>query len=311
MLRSRILLAVAALIGLVLPALAQTPVSPTKPWTQIGDANGNALGTSVNPIFVSGGGGGGGGAVTIADGSDTAEGATSASAYTDTTGSAAGTLTALNKGQFVKAEAIRTLLAAPLGTIGSARPAQGVLMLGSDGTNSRALAVNTSGNAIIDLTSNNAPMADGGGNNLTFVPLTGARYWPVYNTVFNGTSWDRMRGDTVGVYVKEQARSSYFAESTAALAANGTYQGGTRDAGVTPSPWSSFNCVFRSDVAGTGFIQISPDGTTWTTIVQQNIVAQTGLVLSQRVISRYSRCFEQNSTSAQTSNFVASSFTAN
>lgn len=67
----------------------------------ISDASGNVLGTAANPLQISGGGGGGGGgAVTIADGADVAEGATTATAYTDNTGAAAGTVVGLLKGLF-------------------------------------------------------------------------------------------------------------------------------------------------------------------------------------------------------------------
>jgi len=65
------------------------------------DDDGNYLGSAANPLQIAGGGGGGGGgAVTIADGADVAEGATTAAAYTDTTGAAAGTVVGLLKGLY-------------------------------------------------------------------------------------------------------------------------------------------------------------------------------------------------------------------
>lgn len=56
---------------------------------------------STGALAVTGGGGGGGGAVTIADGADVAEGATTATAYVDGTGAAAGTVVGLLKGLYV------------------------------------------------------------------------------------------------------------------------------------------------------------------------------------------------------------------
>src|SRR5262249_41669914 len=71
--------------------------------------------------YSSGGGGGGGGAVTVADGADVAEGATTATAYADGTGAAAGTVVGLLKGAFVKLAAILGVLPATRGQSNKAR----------------------------------------------------------------------------------------------------------------------------------------------------------------------------------------------
>lgn len=83
---------------------------PSVKWT---DAAGLALGTSGNPIFVSMSAGGG--AVTIADGADVAEGATSATAYSSSSGSAAGTVVGILKGLYVGLIAMSAKLPASLG----------------------------------------------------------------------------------------------------------------------------------------------------------------------------------------------------
>lgn len=57
----------------------------------------------------------GGSATTIADGADVAEGATAATAYSDSTGAAAGTVVGLNKGQYVLTAALSAKLPASLG----------------------------------------------------------------------------------------------------------------------------------------------------------------------------------------------------
>lgn len=70
-----------------------------------------ALDTAGAPVA----GGGGGGASTIADGADVAEGATTATSYSDATGGAAGTVVALNKGQYVLTAAMSAKLPSSVG----------------------------------------------------------------------------------------------------------------------------------------------------------------------------------------------------
>lgn len=88
-------------------------------------------GTAGSPLYVTVAAGGGG-AVTIADGADVAEGATSATVYSDVTGAAAGTVVALGKGNYVLTAALSAKLPASLGI----KTAAGSLSvaLASDGT---------------------------------------------------------------------------------------------------------------------------------------------------------------------------------
>lgn len=82
------------------PAVVDVDINAANPNDNI--TVGKALGVWVL------GGGSGGGAATIADGADIAEGATTAPAYTDTTGAAAGTVIGLLKGWFTKFSATFT-----------------------------------------------------------------------------------------------------------------------------------------------------------------------------------------------------------
>ena len=92
---------------------AATPTSTVIPAVVVTDEAGNLLGTAANPLIVNSPSGGE--AVTIADGADVAEGATNATAYTDATGAAAGTLVGLNKGKYVLTAAMSAKLPASLG----------------------------------------------------------------------------------------------------------------------------------------------------------------------------------------------------
>lgn len=169
------------------------------------DDDGNYLGSAANPINVSGaGGGGGGGAVTIADGADIAEGATTATAYTDRTGAAAGTVVSLLKGLF--ANGITGNVATATADSGNPIKIGGVfntsfpaLTAGQRGD----LQVNPTG-ALNVATILQTAAADGL-NNATYGLLVrrdsnSGGALGVYASVFNGTSWDRQRGDTNGTF---------------------------------------------------------------------------------------------------------------
>lgn len=80
----------------------------------VDDGLGTILGTAANPLSVTVAAGGGG-AVTIADGADVAEGATTATSYSDATGASAGTLVALGKGNYVLTAAMSAKLPLSLG----------------------------------------------------------------------------------------------------------------------------------------------------------------------------------------------------
>ena len=79
------------------------------------------------------------------------------------------------------------------------------------------------------------------------------------NVVFNGTTWDRQRGNTVGTFISSLQN---FAETATPLAAAGTITGVTRAVG-TESRFSFFVADAFADQAGTLFLERSTNGTTW------------------------------------------------
>lgn len=90
------------------------------------------------------------------------------------------------------------LLDDSVGTLGAAAPSKGLLAAGSDGTNARALKTDANGELQVDVLSlpavdtelpSAAALADGASNPTT--PTVGSA-----NLLYNGTSWDRARGDT-------------------------------------------------------------------------------------------------------------------
>lgn len=172
----------------------------------ISDAAGQPLGTAANPLQIAGGtgGGGSGGAVTIADGADVAEGATTAAAYTDRTAAANGTVISLLKGLF---SGIVGNVAS--GTTDAGNP---VKIGGVSNTGTPTVLANGS-RGDLWMSANGAAVIAGlqvtGGDaavNTNLVSIVGTqaagsqRLLTVANSYFNGTTWDRVRGDTNGAY---------------------------------------------------------------------------------------------------------------
>lgn len=99
-----------------------------------------------------------------------------------------------------------------------------------------------------------------------------------YNEVFNGTTWDRQRGDTSGSWVSS---SQYSTESTTALAANATVNGNPRaGGGVAGGVGSRFGYftgqVYVNAAGGTLYVDMSVDGAvTWKQVGSQASVANT------------------------------------
>lgn len=187
----------------------------------ISDSAGNVLGTATNPLQISGGGGGsGGGPATIADGADVAEGATTATAYTDRTGAANGTVVSLLKGLFTG-----FVGNVASGTADSGNP---VKIGGVSNTGTPTVLTNGS-RGDLWMSANGAVVVAGlqisGGDaapNTNLVSIVGTqaagsqRLLTVANSVFNGTTWDRARGDTNGSYAVSKG-SGTFATAQAAV----------------------------------------------------------------------------------------------
>lgn len=146
---------------------------------------------------------------------------------------------------------------------GAASTADPVQVAGNDGTNVRAIKTDTSGNAAVV-----GPIADGGstvgiqpviiggqasGNlvrqfglldTLTDASATGGRSLAAGLSLFNGTTWDRMRGSTLGAYVQGAIAQAGNVTSVNPLLIGG--RSGTAGVALT--------------VSSSGFLQL--DGTT-------------------------------------------------
>ena len=144
--------------------------------------------------------GGGGGAVTIADGADVAEGATTAAAYTDQTGSASGTVVGLLKGLYTALKGVVSVSGnvAPGGASAGGNPVQ---VAGTDGTNVRTIRTDNTGRATVRIVDGNGTDITSGiaGNDAVTAAVSSLSV-SGFSRVFNGSTWDRARGDATGTY---------------------------------------------------------------------------------------------------------------
>lgn len=172
--------------------------------------------SAVNPLpvrlsdgaaFYTAGGGAGGGAATIADGADVAQGATTDAVWVS---GGNGSLIALSKYEATKLEQIRVLLAASLTTDVSDRAAR---LLGHVTVDSASLAVTgTFFQATQPVSAAALPLPAGASTEATLAALSAkfpaaaaladafanpsVTHHATENMLFNGTTWDRARGDT-------------------------------------------------------------------------------------------------------------------
>lgn len=106
----------------------------------------------------------------------------------------------------------------------------------------------------------------------------------------------------------------FWNESTASLAGSATFTGTTRDIGATSGSngyYVSFNAFARADQAGTIRIEGSNNKTTWYAVTGDTaMAANTPVILSVPVMTRYHRVVVVNGATAQTSFFCNSSYTA-
>lgn len=197
------------------------------------------------------GGGSGSLPVTIADGADVAEGATTATAYSDATGAAAGTVVGLLKGNYVTSAAFSAKLPASLGAktgatslsvvaasdgfnvVATGKEAAGVAVasnpvgIGGKATSSGTpgaqpdgsrvdAAYSQNGWAIISGLNSNG--GDGQSNSITIIGNTGntGRLLGAQGHYYNGTSVDRVRGDVNGMVVQSGLSATFWNYAAAA-----------------------------------------------------------------------------------------------
>ena len=122
-----------------------------------------------------------------------------------------------------------------------------------------------------------------------------------YNSLFNGTTWDRARGNTAGSFVE---RTAFFAETATALAAAATLTGATRDntgvAGGVGTRYKNFVAEVFTDQAGTLYIDKSTDGITWRQAATAAVTGGVNAQLSVIMTVRYYRMRYVNGATTQT-----------
>lgn len=108
--------------------------------------------------------------------------------------------------------------------------------------------------------------------------------------------------------------SIFYNESTSAQAANATLTGTARDVGAAAGSvhkYSAFNASVFADKAGTIRLECSNDNTTWRqTSPDTPVAANTPVILSVPIMTRYYRAVFVNGAAANTVFMLNTSFTA-
>lgn len=106
----------------------------------------------------------------------------------------------------------------------------------------------------------------------------------------------------------------FYNESVVAQAASATVTGTSRDVGVAAAAvhrYSAFNASAFADQAGTLRIEVSNDNTTWRRITADTAVAaNTAVILSVPIMTRYHRAVYVNGATAQGAFMLNTSYTA-
>lgn len=257
------------------------------------------------------GGGSSGGAVTIADGADVAEGATTAAAYTDQTGAASGTVVGLLKGLYTAVKGIVTSGGTYTTTLPTLTNGQrSTLQLDGNGrlivkiADSR-FARSGFANGYNQFSSFNL-FADDGGSGPLNVAVT-------YQDPATGNGFTA-RGDTSGLFL---GATQFWTESSTGLAASATLNGTLRvnggTAGGVGSRFSFFVAEAFSDVAGgTLFIDKTVDGgTTYRQVGSIALVANTSVSLKVPLSAAGYRTRVVNGATPQGAALVTSAFSLN
>lgn len=108
-------------------------------------------------------------------------------------------------------------------------------------------------------------------------------------------------------------KSMFWNDTTTALGSSATFTGTARDVGVAAAAvhgLNYFNGFFLADQAGTASLEGSNDNSTWYSLsAPQSLAANTPLMLSVPITTRYHRTKLVNGATAQGSCKVNSSFT--
>lgn len=127
---------------------------------------------------------------------------------------------------------------------------------------------------------------------------------------FNGTTWDRARGDASGSYV---AGAAFWTESTTAQTGNATVNGALRSNGGTAagvgSRYNAFVAEAYADQAGTLYVDKTTDGgTTWRQVSSAAVAAGATAQIKVPISAASYRARYVNGASAQGAFLLTSSF---
>ncbi len=133
--------------------------------------------------------------------------------------------------------------------------------------------------------------------------------------VFNGASWDRMRGDTSGTYTVEKNRATFYTTAPSqTLAAAAVFTGPTRDIGAAPGApcaYARYGVFINASQAGTLTVQGSDDNfATSFVAATQAVAAGTPVDIAIPARARYYRTVFTNGATAQTAIVVKDGFSA-
>lgn len=117
-----------------------------------------------------------------------------------------------------------------------------------------------------------------------------------------------------GSLVAASADNIFYNDSSTAQAASATLTGSSRDVGAAASAnhrYSAFNVMAFADQAGTLRIEVSNDNSTWRRATADTAVAaNTPVIMSIPVMTRYHRAVYVNGATAQGAFMLNTSFTA-
>lgn len=135
------------------------------------------------------------------------------------------------------------------------------------------------------------------------------------NVAQSGT-WTVQPGNAANTtpWLTASADNVFFNDTTTAQAISATFTGVSRDVGMAAASghrYSAFNAQAFADQAGTLRIEVSNDNTTWRPITADvAVAANTPVILSVPVMTRYHRAVFVNGAVAQAAFMLNTSFTA-
>lgn len=175
------------------------------------------------------------------------------------------------------------------------------------------LQLDTNGNLEVTLfNSGNIPNLAGATNaDGVAVATTASRLGTVsFGYVYNGSTWDRQRGNAAGTFVE---RTQIFSETATVLAASATLTGVTRDTAAVPggvgTRFKNFVAEVFTDQAGTLYIDKSTDGTNWRQAATLAVSAGVNATLEAKITCRYYRMRYVNGATVQTVFLPTDAFT--